>query len=157
MSSTELEFSIPVATNPKQPCNAMKATYIQIYDLLMQLPTEEKVVVAVPDKRSAESLRTALVRRHAEFVAVEIGNDSLCADFDEKASTLSIWIGRPRRRQPVAFEIVSHHAGTLRSSVECDPQEFGASDSSLPESSPGETDQSDPAAEEQGQRASESS
>ena len=132
----------------------MKATYIELYDLLMRLPTEEKVVVAVPDKQSAENLRVSLVRRHAEFVAVEISSDSLCSDYDKEAGTLSVWIGAPRRRQPVVFEILSTHGQQIHNPVERDPQERSAGNSSLPQEGTGTADQSDPTAEEQDQRES---
>lgn len=74
-----------------------------IYDLLL---LGKRVTVRLSDRRQAENLRIQLVKHNKEFVAVGISDSSLCHDWNESEAKAIYWLGEPRKKTPLVFEII---------------------------------------------------
>jgi hypothetical protein len=126
----------------------MQASISDIYDMLL---ANEEVTLALGDEKAYNNLRVSLVKKHSSFAAYGIAEDSLCSSWEETTSEAKFWIGKPRRRSGILFEIIHH--GKIRTTLESDSEERQTSSGSLSEKSPGTIDTSDSATEKQGQRS----
>jgi hypothetical protein len=97
-----------------------------IYDLLL---LGKRVTIRFSDRKQAESLRVQLVKHNKEFVAVGISDASLCSDWKQDEATSSgsavYWLGEPRRKTPLVFEILTDEtnrpSSEIQDSLDTDP------------------------------------
>lgn len=67
-------------------------------ELYKSLFAGQKLQVRLADKKSYESLRVALCRKHqTPKLLLELTNDSLCADYDAAQGIGTFWIGPSRK------------------------------------------------------------
>jgi len=113
----------------------MKATIKQIYDYLLDGRT---VKVPLSDRRQADNLRIALVKRNREFVAVDISDKSLRMVWDAGSKQAAYSLVEPKEKTVLSFEVISDESGRsseeISTTLDDDTNWRGASDYSLPES-----------------------
>lgn len=77
----------------------------ELYERLTE-PIGKKITVRTGDKKIADSIRVALIRKNSLYKDLDMVAESVCMDFDAASGTATYWLGLPRKKRGASWEIV---------------------------------------------------